>query len=276
MAAELFASTAVDTAPELGDLRGHAHGRYGRPASDSAESSALAARILMHRPACSLSLPVEHARRAAAPIVHVTRGRICVWASVVADPGCGCPGLGGVFGRVAGRWACSRGTSMPGLACWCGCGVVGCRWLWRCRGGGEAGEGLAVLPAGFGGKPDCGAAGVVVLAGVPGGDDALVAGGSINGAEGAFGTGAPTVGAPVCLGQVTGVTSSFPYCYGGGPDCTGLAPAQTNSVYGPHYTPKLTNIEVDGSPLNPARPAAPASWRPRATPATPRWTPTSR
>src|SRR5207302_5382494 len=40
--------------------------------------------------------------------------------------------------------------------------------LWR-RCGGQAGEGLAAPPPGFGGRAGRGAAGVVVLAGVPGG-----------------------------------------------------------------------------------------------------------
>jgi subtilase family serine protease len=86
--------------------------------------------------------------------------------------------------------------------------------------------------------------------------------------------------------------TSFPYGYGGGPGCTGLTPSQTNSVYGAptpsprtqgagvkaavfelsayqqsdidtwastfygsHYSPKLTNIIVDGGPLAPVCPA---------------------
>ncbi len=84
----------------------------------------------------------------------------------------------------------------------------------------------------------------------------------------------------------------FPYGYGGGPSCSGLTPSQTNSIYGapypswrtqgagvtaavfelsayqqsdiatwastfygPRYTPKLTNITVDGGPLAPVCPA---------------------
>jgi subtilase family serine protease len=85
---------------------------------------------------------------------------------------------------------------------------------------------------------------------------------------------------------------SLPYGYAGGPECSGLTPSQTNSVYGapaasprteaagvnaavfelsgyqqsdidtwastfygPHYTPNLTNIIVDGGPLSPVCPA---------------------
>ena len=85
--------------------------------------------------------------------------------------------------------------------------------------------------------------------------------------------------------------TSFPYGYGGGPDCSGLTPSQTNSLYsapklgpraegegvtlavfelsayltsdidtwahqfyGPGYTPNLVNINVDGGPLAPAGP----------------------
>jgi len=86
--------------------------------------------------------------------------------------------------------------------------------------------------------------------------------------------------------------TSFPYGYGGGPNCSGLTPSQTNSIYGapaasratqgsdvkaavfelsayqasdvntwaktfygPGYTPKLSNVNVDGGPLNPVCPA---------------------
>jgi subtilase family serine protease len=86
--------------------------------------------------------------------------------------------------------------------------------------------------------------------------------------------------------------TSFPYGYGGGPDCTGLTPSQINSIYdAPHvgpagrgagvtaavfelsaylpsdidtwahtfygsgYTPPLANRIVDGGPLNPQCPA---------------------
>src|SRR5215470_19010038 len=122
------------------------------------------------------------------------------------------------------------------------CGVVPGRagaacWLWRCwcwpgsswagswgsgRSGGEAGEGPAAAFAGFRGEPGGGAAGVVLLPGVPGGQDALVAddeqgcgeqhqggraheaapaagdvagGGVPGGGEAAFGAGAAGVGA---------------------------------------------------------------------------------
>ena len=84
----------------------------------------------------------------------------------------------------------------------------------------------------------------------------------------------------------------FPYGYGGGPGCTGLTPSQTNSIYGapaaspaaqgsgvnaalfelsaylpsdvhtwaktfygPGYTPSLSNVNVDGGPLDPVCPA---------------------
>jgi hypothetical protein len=43
------------------------------------------------------------------------------------------------------------------------------RGLWRCCGGGEGGEGLAAPAAGAGWQACCGAVGIVVLAGVPGG-----------------------------------------------------------------------------------------------------------
>lgn len=86
--------------------------------------------------------------------------------------------------------------------------------------------------------------------------------------------------------------TSFPYGYGGGPDCSGLTPSQINSIYnapdagprgkgagvteavfelsgylpsdigtwahtyyGAGYTPPLTNRIVDGGPLNPQCPA---------------------
>jgi subtilase family serine protease len=85
--------------------------------------------------------------------------------------------------------------------------------------------------------------------------------------------------------------TSFPYGYGGGPGCSGLTPVQTNSIYGaPHvgprgqgagvtaavfelgaylrsdiatwahtfygagYTPRLSNVLVDGGPLHPQCP----------------------
>ena len=86
--------------------------------------------------------------------------------------------------------------------------------------------------------------------------------------------------------------TSFPYGYGGGPGCSGLTPSQTNSIYqapaaspatqgagvnaavfelsaylpsdvstwaktfyGPGYTPKLSDVNVDGGPLAPVCPA---------------------
>jgi subtilase family serine protease len=86
--------------------------------------------------------------------------------------------------------------------------------------------------------------------------------------------------------------TGFPYGYGDGPGCSGLTPSQTNSVfgapnagirakgagvtagvfelswyqasdidtwahqfYGPNYNPPLTNVVVDGGPLNPDCPA---------------------
>jgi subtilase family serine protease len=94
--------------------------------------------------------------------------------------------------------------------------------------------------------------------------------------------------------------TSFPYGYGGGPDCTGMTPAQMNSIYdapdvgprgkgagvteavfeltgylasdintwartfyGSGYTAPLVNRIVDGGPLNPQCPAGdtcPAAW----------------
>jgi hypothetical protein len=95
--------------------------------------------------------------------------------------------------------------------------------LWR-RCGGQAGEGLAAPAPGSGGQAGGGTAGVVVLAGVPGGQDALVAdgeqagepegeqgqahdprpaagdvvgGGVFGGGEGPLGAGAPGVGLAV-------------------------------------------------------------------------------
>ena len=95
--------------------------------------------------------------------------------------------------------------------------------------------------------------------------------------------------------------TGFPYGYGGGPGCSGLTPSQTNSIYGapapsprtqgagvtaavfelsayqapdidtwasmfygPDYTPRLTNINVDGGPLAPVCPSGdtcPAAWQ---------------
>jgi subtilase family serine protease len=85
--------------------------------------------------------------------------------------------------------------------------------------------------------------------------------------------------------------TNFPYGYGGGPGCSGLTPSQTNSIYGapaaspatqgshvhaavfelsaylpsdvatwastfygPSYTPRLSNVNVDGGPLHPVCP----------------------
>jgi subtilase family serine protease len=85
---------------------------------------------------------------------------------------------------------------------------------------------------------------------------------------------------------------SFPFGYGGGPGCSGLTPSQTNSIYhapnggaqdqgagvtlglfelsayqhsdidtwahtfyGPGYTPPLTDVNIDGGPLNPQCPS---------------------
>ncbi len=98
----------------------------------------------------------------------------------------------------------------------------------------------------------------------------------------------PTVDQLVGL-YVNGV--NFPSGYGGGPGCSGLTPSQTNSLYdapnagargkgagvttavfelsaylpsdiltwahnyyGPHFTPPLQNVTVDGGPLNPICP----------------------
>ena len=97
-------------------------------------------------------------------------------------------------------------------------------------------------------------------------------------------------------GVLSGISSSLvPRGYGGGPGCSGLTPAQVNSIYsapaagprakgagvtmalfelsayqqsdvdtwahefyGPQYTPPLTDINVDGGPLTPACPAGDA------------------
>ena len=97
-------------------------------------------------------------------------------------------------------------------------------------------------------------------------------------------------------GVLSGISSSLvPRGYGGGPGCSGLTPAQVNSIYsapaagprakgagvtmavfeltayqqsdvdtwahtfyGPQYTPALTDINVDGGPLTPACPAGDA------------------
>jgi len=91
---------------------------------------------------------------------------------------------------------------------------------------------------------------------------------------------------PSNLSQLEAIFAGGPYGYGAGPNCTGLTPSQTNSIYnapqagpraqgagatlavfelsaynqsditswaqtmyGPHYYPRLTNINVDGGPL---------------------------
>ena len=104
--------------------------------------------------------------------------------------------------------------------------MLGC-WLWR-RGGELARAGAPAF-AGSGRQAGCGAAGVVLLAGVPGGQDALVAdgeqageperergqaheaapaagdvvaGGVLDGGEGSFGAGAAGVGAAPGRGGV--------------------------------------------------------------------------
>ena len=117
--------------------------------------------------------------------------------------------------------------------------------LWR--GGGEHGEGFAALFAGSGREPGGGSARVVGLTGVPGAEDALVAdgvqagepecewceaheaapaaadgvGGRVfDGGEGAFGAGAPGVGAAVRCGWV--VVFLLRFGCGGGWDGEGL------------------------------------------------------
>jgi subtilase family serine protease len=94
------------------------------------------------------------------------------------------------------------------------------------------------------------------------------------------------------LFDVVSNKTGFPYGYGGGPGCSGLTPTQTNSMYGapsssartegagvtaavfelsayqtsdigtwahyfygPHYTPPLVDVTVDGGPLAPVCPA---------------------
>jgi hypothetical protein len=128
-------------------------------------------------------------------------------------------------------WIRARGTGVVvrGVATWAaaGCSRGWPRRLWRA--GGEAGEGLAASLAGFRREPGGGPAGVVGLAGVEGGEDALVAdgeqagqperdrgqareaapaagdaggGGVLDGGEGPLGAGAPGVGTPVRRGWV--------------------------------------------------------------------------
>jgi subtilase family serine protease len=95
--------------------------------------------------------------------------------------------------------------------------------------------------------------------------------------------------------------TSFPYGYGGGPGCSGLTPSQANSIYGapaaspatqgshvnaavfelsaylpsdiatwastfygPSYTPMLSNVNVDGGPLNPVCPKGDTTCAPAA------------
>src|SRR5229473_1485275 len=91
--------------------------------------------------------------------------------------------------RGLARAVCCAGSCLSGLvrAGWSVLRVVVCVvagvalmaggvWgLGRCRGGGEASEALAAAFAGFRGQAGGGAARVVGLAGVPGGQDALVA-----------------------------------------------------------------------------------------------------
>ena len=128
----------------------------------------------------------------------------------------GCARAGGLVAEVAGE-AGSDSLAAGGFPAW---------WLWR---GGEAGEGLASAFPGLGREPGGGAAVVVGLAGVEGGEDALVAdgeqagdpereggqagqaapaagdaggGGVLDGGERALGAGAPCVGAAVRRGRV--------------------------------------------------------------------------
>ena len=76
-------------------------------------------------------------------------------------------------------WSRARETGVVvagygGMRC-CWCRADKRRLLWRA--GGEAGEGLAAPLAGFRREPGGGPARVLLLAGVPGGEDALVADG---------------------------------------------------------------------------------------------------
>src|SRR6266542_357409 len=149
-------------------------------------------------------------------------------------------------GQFACRWLLALRWSLAGLVClagrmpglrglpvtvfsaagWLRTGGAAAR-LWR--GGGEAGERLAAPLAGFWREAGCGAAGVLVLAGVECGEDALVADGEqaggeqrdrgqshepapaaadvvagrvLDGGEGPLGGGAPGVGPAVRLGGV--------------------------------------------------------------------------
>jgi hypothetical protein len=85
--------------------------------------------------------------------------------------------------RVSVRAGCAAGLLgvagvffVPFGVAWCWWRLRwGCRRLWRPGGGWERGEGLAPAVAGSGGQAFGGAAPVVFLPGVPGGQDALVA-----------------------------------------------------------------------------------------------------
>src|SRR5258708_36588359 len=135
---------------------------------------------------------------------------------------------------VAGPWVAWRSVvwraeGTPDGRSWCLAVVIGAerRGLWRRAG--EAGEGLAAAAPGLGREPGGGALGVAGLAGLPGGEDLLVAGdeqageperergqareaapasghvvagGVLGGGEGPLGTGAPCVGAAVRRGGV--------------------------------------------------------------------------
>src|SRR6516162_3655936 len=147
--------------------------------------------------------------------VRAVRGWVRCWVS----GWCAWPGQGAVPSVPWSGWSACRAADGP----------VGCRWFWRRCGGGEAGAGCAAPTAGFGRQAGCGAAGGGGLAGVEGGQDALVAegqqagepehegsrahqpgpeaggvvaGGVLGGGEGPLGAGAPGVGPPLCLGGV--------------------------------------------------------------------------
>src|SRR6516225_512798 len=161
---------------------------------------------------------------------HFRRGLPVVgpgWFEAGWGAGCGA----GCLADAAGRAGCCAFRAVVWVV-WAAMPLmvaVGCRWLWRRCGGGEAGAGLAAPAAGPGREAGCGAAGVVGLAGVPGGQDALVADGEqagepehqrgqahqagpaagdvvagrvFGGGEGSLGAGAPGVGLAVLLGGV--------------------------------------------------------------------------
>lgn len=95
--------------------------------------------------------------------------QLMAWRRVVGVPGrAGCPGLPCAGHAFAWLWRCRGGGA--------GAGLVVVAKAGSGRPGGEAGEGLAASFAGFRGQSGGCAALVFFLPGVPGGEDALVAG----------------------------------------------------------------------------------------------------